>query len=139
MFQYPSRPRPLRRLIGPAAALGLLGFLGLAAAARAQVSWPDGVEPPPARYASGPTQYGDTHERRFAQARDLQAFCDFYLGRPAAGAYQACYVPALDLVVLPAAAAQPDPRVRAELRAHEWAHARGWRHPVLTTASAAGR
>jgi hypothetical protein len=89
------------------------------------------VEPPPPLYTSGPTQYGATVERTFSDARQLQAFCNFYLGAPPPGAYyQACYIPAMDTVVLPDARAWPSARERAELRRHEWAHARGWRHDL---------
>jgi hypothetical protein len=93
------------------------------------------VEPPPARYASGPTLYGATHERAFSDPFALERYCDFYLGRPSRGYYQACYIPALDEVVVPDARAWPSGAEREALRAHEWAHARGWRHPRLTTAS----
>jgi hypothetical protein len=93
------------------------------------------VEPPPARYASGPTLYGATRERTFSDPFSLQHYCDFYLGRPPSGYYQACYIPALDEVVLPNERAWPSGAERQALRAHEWAHARGWRHPRLTTAS----
>ena len=86
------------------------------------------VEPPPARYASGPTLQGATREQTFSTPEAVQAVCNRFLGRPRQGYYEACYIPALDLVVLPDKHAWPSARERAELRAHEWAHARGWRH-----------
>jgi hypothetical protein len=95
------------------------------------------VEPPPSQYASGPTQYGATVERTFSNPEELEAFCNLYLGRPASGYYQACYIPALDTVAIPDKRAWPSAREREALREHEWAHARGWRHGLLTTASAA--
>ena len=88
------------------------------------------VEPPPARYASGPTLSGVTRELSFSTPEAVQAFCNRFLGPPRRGYYEACYIPALDLVVLPDKHAWPSARERAELRAHEWAHARGWRHVV---------
>lgn len=123
-----------------------VGGLGLAAVAvgavyssAAAFTFVRAVQPPPAQYASGPTQYGHTTEKTFSTPEALQAFCNFYLGRPANTYYQACYVPALDLVVLPDAHAWPSARERQELREHEWAHARGWRHPMpLATAARRG-
>lgn len=93
------------------------------------------VEPPPARYAEGPSLYGQTRERTFSRSEEVQRVCSFYLGRPARGYYQACYIPAMDLIVLPDARAWPSAREREALRAHEWAHARGWRHPAPATGS----
>ena len=88
------------------------------------------VEPPPARYTYGPTLYGHTTERDFKDTDKVQEVCDFYLGRPARGYYEACYIPALDLVVMPAKGVWPSDKEWSELRQHEWAHARGWRHPA---------
>jgi hypothetical protein len=106
----------------------------------AAATWGRAVEPPPAIYASGPTVTGTTRELTFPTPQAVQAFCNLYLGRPASGYYQACYVPVLDLVVLPDSHAWPSATERAELRAHEWAHARGWRHPApaVTYAASAG-
>lgn len=97
------------------------------------------VELPPLQYASGPTQYGATVERTFSDPRRLQAFCNFYLGPPRGGYYQACYIPAMDMVVVPDHRAWPNARERAALRAHEWAHARGWRHDVGLEVASRGR
>ena len=102
------------------------------------VSAPKGfvIEPPPAQFAAGPTQSGRTTERVFEDAKELQAFCNAHLGRPSEGFYEACYVPRLDLVAVPGPQAWPDAASREALREHEWAHARGWRHPLrLRTAS----
>jgi hypothetical protein len=97
------------------------------------------VEPPPARFASGPTLYRQTRERTFSDPFALERYCAFYLGRPPHGYYQACYIPALDQVVVPDGRAWPSRAERETLRAHEWAHewahARGWRHPALATGS----
>ncbi|MDB5443800.1 MAG: hypothetical protein JWP73_2176 [Phenylobacterium sp.] len=110
--------------------------VGLAACADVQQLAPmRAVEPPPAQYASGPTISGVTVERSFADLARLQAFCNFYLGRPARGYYQACYVAALDVVALPDRHAWPSAAERRQLRAHEWAHARGWRHAASATGS----
>jgi len=113
--------------------------MGLAACAGAQqavaLTPMRAVQPPPAQYASGPTMSGATVERSFADLDRLQAFCNFYLGRPARGYYQACYVAALDVIALPDRHAWPSAAERRQLRAHEWAHARGWRHAASTTGS----
>lgn len=112
-----------------------MGLVACAAAQQAAALTPmRAVQPPPAQYASGPTISGVTVERSFADLDRLQAFCNFYLGRPARGYYQACYVAALDVIALPDRHAWPSAAERRQLRAHEWAHARGWRH----AASAAG-
>ena len=102
-------------------------------------TWPAAVERPPPQYRSGPTQYGETRERTFSDPRRLQAFCNFYLGPPPRGYYQACYIPALDLVVLPDRRAWPSAAERAALREHEFAHARGWRHDLGVRVASEGR
>lgn len=88
------------------------------------------VEPPPPQYASGPPLTGRTVERQFDGSFALQALCTRHLGPLVHGYYQACYVPALDEVAVPSKKAWPSAKERAVLRAHEWAHARGWRHPL---------
>lgn len=98
----------------------------------------NGDEPPPAQYLRGPTATGRTVERAFDSRKALHAFCSRHLGEPSQGSFYACYVPAIDLVAVPSAKAWPDDGQREALRAHEWAHARGWRHP-LRLASNAGR
>ena len=96
----------------------------------------NGDAQPPVQYLSGPTLTGRTAERIFHSRRDLHDFCSRHLGRPAAGEFYACYVPALDVVALPSARAWPDAAEREALRVHEWSHARGWRHPLrLRTAA----
>jgi len=97
----------------------------------------NGDDTPPVRYLSGPTATGRTVERAFDSRKDLHAFCSQHLGRPPQGTFYACYVPAIDLVAVPSAKAWPDDAEREALRSHEWAHARGWRHPLrLATRSA---
>lgn len=91
------------------------------------------VEAPPEEYRSGPTVSGKTTERIFDNFDEMQRFCrenGVSLGHnPGRGAYfQACYVPSLDVVALPSRKAWPSQREIDELREHEWAHARGWRH-----------
>ena len=93
------------------------------------------VEAPPARFASGPPLFGPTHERTFSDPFDLQRYCNLFLGRPERGYYQACFIPTLNEVVLPDAHAWPSRAEREALRRHEWAHARGWRHSEVGTAS----
>jgi hypothetical protein len=117
------------------AAIAALVYLTTFAVQARALSLNHAVQPPPARFASGPTLYGQTRERTFSDPFALERYCAFYLGRPPRGYYQACYIPALDQVVLPDARAWPSRTERALLRAHEWAHARGWRHPALATAS----
>lgn len=97
------------------------------------------VDPPPPQFASGPTLTGRTRELSFSTPEAVQAYCNRHLGYPPRGYYQACYIPALDLVVLPDRHAWPSARERAELRAHEWAHARGWRHGAPAAGSAHAR
>jgi len=94
----------------------------------------EAIETPPAIYAKGPTQSGRTTELRFDNLRELQIFCQLNAGGPppprrGGERYtMACYSPALDVVVLPSRKAWPSQHEIDELRAHEWAHARGWRH-----------
>ncbi|MCR5876463.1 hypothetical protein LRS10_21340 [Phenylobacterium sp. J426] len=81
---------------------------------------------------------GRTTEQLFDRREDVHRFCSEHLSVPSQGVYYACYIPALDLVVLPSARAWPDKAGRKALRVHEWAHARGWRHPLrLGTRTAA--
>lgn len=96
----------------------------------------NGDAQPPPEYLSGPTTTGRTTERTFHSRRAVHDFCSRHLGRPAAGEFYACYVPALDVVALPSAGAWPDAAEREALRIHEWSHARGWRHPLRMRAAA---
>lgn len=88
------------------------------------------IEPPPEQYASGPTQTGMTNEIPNLTPEMAHAMCQ------AAGTFSdkqqgygvACYIPSLDAVVLPAAKYWPSKDELDQMRAHEWAHARGWRH-----------
>jgi antirestriction protein ArdC len=87
------------------------------------------VEPPPDVYARGPTQTGRTTEMRFEDLGRIDRLCRTW--RVAAGdggQVIGCYIPALDLVVLPASGAWGDSAQLQALQSHEWAHARGWRH-----------
>lgn len=118
----------------PAAACLAAAWLTGAAPAQA-LSLVRAVEPPPPQFASGPTLSGHTRERDFDDPFALQRYCARFLGAPKRGYYQACYIPVLDEVVLPDAQAWPSRAEREALKAHEWAHARGWRHPAVTTAS----
>lgn len=131
----------LRRLHGLICAVAIsYGMTPAADAAEssAQLGLINGDEAPPARYLSGPTASGRTVERVFDRRKDLHAFCSRHLGEPPQGRFYACYVPALDVVATPSAEAWPDAAQREALRLHEWAHARGWRHPLrLGTAKGA--
>lgn len=93
------------------------------------------VEPPPEEYASGPTQTGKTRELIFDDLEALQKFCQVWGGVPQASPEragdryaQACYSPRVDIVALPSRKAWPSQKEIDQLREHEWAHARGWRH-----------
>ena len=91
------------------------------------------VEPPPAVYASGPSQTGKNWELYLPSVGAGDYLCRMALhgvpqGAPRGFYYWGCYDPALDAVVLPQTDAWPSRREWDELRAHEWAHARGWRH-----------
>lgn len=94
------------------------------------------VEPPPPAFAAGPPLGGPAHEKTFSDPFQLQTYCNAFLGRPPHGYYQACFIPILHEIVLPDARAWPSAAERQALRAHEWAHARGWRHERPVTASA---
>lgn len=119
--------------------MGLGVGLALAAAPAEALSFGKAVEAPPAAYSAGPTLTGNTTEMQLDDVFRVQAVCNANLGAPAGGGYyQACYIAALDLVVLPTPRAWPSRREWLQLRAHEWAHARGWRHgDAKITASAA--
>lgn len=92
------------------------------------------VEAPPAIYASGPTQTGATREVDMKDLGQLTQVCQAFIhqltGSQMAGGdyYQGCYVPSLDTVFAPAKGAWPSESERQDIIAHEWAHARGWRH-----------
>ena len=93
------------------------------------------VEPPPERYASGPTLSGKTWEMVLKDPAQVNYFCSLAMGEPPQrGAYwMGCYRPDLDAVVLMEKSAWPDASEWDQLRAHEWAHARGWRHAHTST------
>lgn len=90
------------------------------------------VEPPPAEFAGKPGDVPGVTERRFDTKAQVDAACREKLGELPEGDYfRACYVEAEGLIVLPSKWAVYDRRELADLRAHEWAHARGWRHPLV--------
>jgi hypothetical protein len=91
------------------------------------------VEPPPPLYATGPTQTGRTWEMRMKSVEQVDFLCRSMLhGLPQGvrkGAYyMSCYNPKLDAVIIMDPKAWPSRREWEAIRAHEWAHARGWRH-----------
>jgi hypothetical protein len=91
------------------------------------------VEPPPAIYAQGPTLTGRTYEIRLDSVEAVDQVCRTLLHGLPQGAYKGayymgCYNPRLDAVILMQPKAWPSRREWEAIRAHEWAHARGWRH-----------
>ena len=91
------------------------------------------AEPPPAIYAQGPTITGRTRELQLKSVAQVNYVCGVLLRAPAANAenggyYTGCYAPKLDMIVLMQPSAWPSRREWEEIRVHEWAHARGWRH-----------
>lgn len=89
------------------------------------------IEPPPSQYASGSTQTGKTVETQNLTPEQVAYLCSFYgaeAANQAKGSLLACYAPRIDQVILPAAKYWPSKAELALMRAHEWAHARGWRH-----------
>ena len=121
--------RPWRQVRSRRRAAGLaLAVAGVVAAPQARAQ-PLAVEPPPELYRAGPTQTGATSEIRFGDFKRIDHLCRTWrVAASQAGAVIGCYIPALDKVVLPAEGAWGSPTDLAALRAHEWAHARGWRH-----------
>lgn len=85
------------------------------------------VEPPPERYASGPTQVPGTTELRVTpeQANYLCRLAGVWKTEPT-GFPVACFNPQTNQVILPDQ--WPSKSELTQMRAHEWAHARGWRH-----------
>ena len=91
------------------------------------------VEPPPRIYADGPSLTGRTLEWRLSSVEQVDRACQALLratGRGRGAYYMGCYAPRLDAVILMDPRAWPSRREWEEIRAHEWAHARGWRHPA---------
>lgn len=91
------------------------------------------VEPPPPAYAAGPTQTGATWEMILPRVEQVDYLCRLAMGGLPAGAaasayYWGCYNSKLDAVILVARDGWPSRREWKANRAHEWAHARGWRH-----------
>lgn len=104
------------------------------------VAWPTfaftpgrAVEPPPSLYAAGPTHTGRTWEMILPSVEAVDYLCRLSMDGPPAGArrgfyYAACYHVGLDAVVLPDPKVWPSRAEWRQIREHEWAHARGWRH-----------
>lgn len=89
------------------------------------------IEPPPPQYASGPTQTGKTTETPNLTPEQVAWLCSLYgteSSHQAKGSLLACYAPRIDQVILPAAKYWPSSDELDQLRSHEYAHARGWRH-----------
>lgn len=97
------------------------------------------IEAPPPEYANGPTQTGRTYEVPNLTPEQSHWICQqagtFSTAQRGIGV--ACYVPTLDQVILPAAKYWPSKSELDQMRAHEWAHARGWRHNEDGTGTAA--
>lgn len=88
------------------------------------------VEPPPDEYAAGPTLTGRTYEIDLDDPFMVSYLCTLALGPawPRGAYWMGCYNVAMDAVIVPAKGAWPSEDERQALIAHEWAHARGWRH-----------
>lgn len=88
------------------------------------------IESPPNEYASGPTQTGRTTEEPNLTPEQAHWLCQqagtFSTAQRGIGV--ACYIPTMDRVILPDAKYWPSKSELDQMRAHEWAHARGWRH-----------
>jgi hypothetical protein len=119
-------------------ALALGGGLVLDGCGTAAYAWlglhrTEVTEQPPAQYAAGPTVSRDTWQLELRSADDVARYCLRLLGplarewRPGRY-YMGCYDVRLDAVVVPTKGAWPSEREREAIIAHEWAHARGWRH-----------
>lgn len=87
------------------------------------------VEPPPAEYDGRPFDVPGVTERYFDDAAELNAFCLDALGALLleGESFRACYVETLGLIALPSRKVVGKRELR-ELRRHEHAHHRGWRH-----------
>lgn len=88
------------------------------------------VEAPPLQYADGPTISGRTGMIELADPAQVDQLCSLTLGRawPRGSYWMGCYNVTTDAVIVPAKGAWPSEAERQALIAHEWAHARGWRH-----------
>ncbi|RAK54787.1 hypothetical protein [Phenylobacterium soli] len=88
------------------------------------------VEPPPQEFAAGPTLTGHTYELDLDDVFKVSYLCTLALGPtwPPGGYWMGCYDARMDAVIVPAKGAWPSETERRALVAHEWAHARGWRH-----------
>lgn len=108
----------------------LLPLLVLMLLAGCEVRPNRAVEPPPDQYATGPTQTGKTWEMILKDPAAVNYFCGLAMGEPPqkGGYWMGCYRPDLDAVVLMDPKSWPSRSEYEQLRAHEWGHARGWRH-----------
>jgi hypothetical protein len=91
------------------------------------------VEPPPPLYASGPSLTGKTSEMILPNVEQVDLLCRLWLrGLPQGSSpgtyYQGCYDEKRNIVVLVDPKSWPSRREWRQIRQHEWAHARGWRH-----------
>lgn len=100
----------------------------------------EAVEAPPAEYDGQPGDVAGITEHLLDSKGEVDRLCRAKLGAQLAeGEYfRACYVPTEGLIVLPSRRAVSGDEQRA-LRSHEWAHARGWRHPLTKAQIAAIR
>lgn len=88
------------------------------------------VETPPPEFASGPTLTGKTFELDLDDPFKVSYLCTLALGAtwPPGGYWMGCYNDRMDAVIVPGPGVWPSEAERQALVAHEWAHARGWRH-----------
>lgn len=115
-------------ILRTAALAATFAIPGLAGDAQA-LTLRQAVERPPAEYSSGPTQSGRTYALELPSAAAVDFLCRLGLGPPPrrGSAWWGCYRPDMDAVIVPARGAWREAERRA-IVAHEWAHARGWRH-----------
>lgn len=133
MFQATWATRPRACAARGTGLLCAIAWLSAGSAQGATFELERAVEAPPAVFAYGPSQTGATHEMTLPTPHDVDVWCRLALGGPPRGRtgasyYWGCYDERFDLVVLVARKAWPSAREWDENRAHEWAHARGWRH-----------
>ena len=78
-----------------------------------------GIEKPQAGYSRG------DYSAVIANVADPNKMCETLLGPIEGKVFNGCYVPSIDLIVLPY---DDGSQYYDDLKAHEEAHARGWRH-----------
>lgn len=139
LIRRPSRVRIILRAVGSMLATwGAIaaGAVGLVLLSPQPIQPPPpaprtrAVEPPPAEYTTGPTLTGRTYEIDLDDPFMVSYLCTLALGPawPKGGYWLGCYNARMDAVIVPARGAWPSERERLALIAHEWAHARGWKH-----------